>query len=104
MRARRSRSKFFAGVRVTIVAAYIAELGGVDAIVFGGGIGENSPEIRRRIIGSLAWAGITLQPQLNEAGVGVDARISAQASRAPVWVVPVDEASIMATEAATLLG
>jgi acetate kinase len=86
------------------VAAYIAELGGVDAIVFGGGIGENSPEIRRRIIAPLAWAGITLQPQLNEAGVGVDARISAQASRASVWVVPVDEASIMATEAATLLG
>jgi acetate kinase len=86
------------------VAASIAELGGTDAIVFGGGIGENSPEIRQRIVGGLHWAGIALQPQANAASVGVDAKISAEQSRAAVWVTPVDEANIMATEAVAVLG
>ena len=53
------------------VAAYMAELGGADAIVFGGGIGENCPDVRRRILGSLEWAGIQLQPEANGACVGV---------------------------------
>ncbi len=85
------------------LAAYIAELGGVDAIVFGGGIGENCPEIRRRIIGSLQWSGIALQPEINAACVGIESSIGAPTSRAAVWVIPVDEASVMAAEAAALL-
>jgi acetate kinase len=47
------------------LAAFVAELGGVDAIVYGGGIGENSPEIRRRIAGGLKWAGIELDAEAN---------------------------------------
>jgi len=85
------------------VAAYIAELGGVDAIVFGGGIGENCPSIRQRIVGSLEWAGIGLQADANAAGVGVEASIACASSRAAVLVVPVDEASIIAAEAVALL-
>jgi acetate kinase len=85
------------------VAAYIAELGGVDAIVFGGGIGENCPGIRRRIAGSLQWAGIELSPEANAAGVGVEANIAAAASRTAIWVIPVDEASVIAGDAAALL-
>jgi acetate kinase len=85
------------------VAAYIAELGGVDAIVFGGGIGENCPDIRRRIVGSLKWAGIELLPQANTASVGVAASIAAPTSRAAIWVIPVDEASVIAADAAALL-
>jgi acetate kinase len=85
------------------VAAYMAELGGVDVIVFGGGIGENCPDIRRRIVGQLEWAGIELQPAANAASVGVEASIASAASRAAILVIPVDEASIIASEAAALL-
>lgn len=85
------------------VAAYIAELGGVDAIVFGGGIGENCPDIRHRIVGSLEWAGIAIEPKANAACVGVESAIGAASSRAAIWVIPVDEASIIAADAAALL-
>ncbi len=85
------------------LAAYIAELGGVDAIVFGGGIGENSPSIRRRIAGSLEWAGIELEPEANAACAGVESSIASAASRAAIWVIPVDEASVIAADAAALL-
>ena len=85
------------------MAAYIAELGGADAIVFGGGIGENCPDIRRRIVGSLQWAGIELLPEANASCVGVEANVAAAASRTAVWVIPVDEASVIAGDAAVLL-
>jgi acetate kinase len=85
------------------VAGYIAELGGVDAIVFGGGIGENCPDIRRRIVGSLQWAGIELLPDANAACVGVEGSIACATSRASIWVFPVDEASVIAGDAAALL-
>jgi acetate kinase len=85
------------------VAAYIAELGGVDAIVFGGGIGENCPDIRRRIVGALQWAGIELLPEVNAACMGVEANIGSATSRAAMWVIPVDEASVIAGDAAALL-
>ena len=85
------------------LGAYLAELGGVEAIVFGGGIGENCPDIRRRILGDLSFAGIELSAAANDAAIGVAARISAPASRAAIMVVPVDEARVIATEAAALL-
>lgn len=85
------------------VAAYIAELGGVDLIAFGGGIGENCPEIRRRILHGLLWAGIELDAAANSSAVGLEASINAANSRAAIHVIPVDEASVMAGEAATLL-
>jgi acetate kinase len=85
------------------LAAYIAELDGVEVIAFGGGIGENCPDIRRRIIGDLSWAGIELSPEANAACVGTAANIATTTSRAAIVVVPVDEASVIAAEAAALL-
>ncbi|HEY0767988.1 MAG TPA: acetate/propionate family kinase [Steroidobacteraceae bacterium] len=85
------------------VAAYMSELGGVDVIVFGGGIGEHCPGIRRRIVRGLEWSGIEVDSQANLASVGIDASIAAPSSRAAVEVVRVDEASILAGEAASLL-
>ena len=85
------------------LAAYIAELDGVDAIAFGGGIGENCPDIRRRIIGDLSWAGIELSPGANTACVGAAANIARSTSRAAIIVVPLDEASVIAADAAALL-
>ena len=85
------------------LAAYVTELGGADAIVFGGGIGENSPDIRRRIVGGLEWAGIALDPDANQASVGVEASLAAPSSRSALFSIPVDEASVIAGEAASLL-
>jgi acetate kinase len=85
------------------VAAYIAELGGIDVIVFGGGIGENCPDIRRRIVGNLEWAGVELDIGANAASVGIESSIASPKSRTAVQVVPVDEASVIANEAVALL-
>ena len=85
------------------LAAYIAELGGADVIVFGGGIGENCPDIRRRIVGGLEWAGIQVHAEANAASVGIAASIASATSRVAVYVIPVDEASVIASEAAALL-
>jgi acetate kinase len=85
------------------VAAYLSELGGADLIVFGGGIGENCPAIRRRILSGLEWAGVQLDAEANVRSIGIAADIGAPASRAAIQVIPVDEASVMAQEAAALL-
>ena len=82
----------------------MSELDGVELIVFGGGIGEHCPEIRRRILRGLEWAGIDMDPQANLACVGTEASIAAPSSRAAVEVIRVDEASVLAGEAASLLG
>ena len=79
----------------------MSELGGVDVIVFGGGIGEHSPEIRRRIVHGLEWAGISIDEQANRAPEA--GSIGAADSWAAVEVVRVDEASVLADEAAALL-
>ena len=86
------------------VAAYMSELDGVDLIVFGGGIGEHSPEIRGRILRGFEWAGIGMDPEANLACVGIEASIAVPTSRAAVEVIRVDEASVLAGEAAWLLG
>jgi acetate kinase len=85
------------------LGAHLAELGGADAIVFGGGIGENCADIRRRIVGCLEWAGIRLQPAANAAAVGAETKVHDPASAAAVYVVPVNEAQVIAAEAASLL-
>jgi len=85
------------------LAAYMAELGGADVIVFGGGIGENCAEIRRRILGGLAWAGVQVDGAANAAATGIAASIASATSRVAIEVIPVDEASVIASEAATLL-
>jgi acetate kinase len=79
-------------------------LGGADVIVFGGGIGENSPTIRRRILDGLEWAGIQVDAEANAAAVGVAADIASATSRVAIQVIPVDEASVIASEGAALLG
>jgi acetate kinase len=85
------------------LGAYLAVLGGAEAILFGGGVGENAPEIRARIVGGLEWAGIELDPARNAAAIGSEARISAEGSRVAVWAIPVDEATEQAHEALALL-
>lgn len=85
------------------VGAYLAALGGADAIVFGGGIGEHNPEIRARILGGLEELGIRLDPARNQSARGADHRISTDASRIEVHVMVVDEGRVLAEEAEILL-
>jgi acetate kinase len=83
------------------IGALAAVLGGIDAIVFTAGIGENSPEIRRRIGEASAWLGLELDPGANQAG---GPRISTAASRVSAWVIPTDEELMIARHTGALLG
>jgi acetate kinase len=65
-----------------------AALGGVDAFVFSGGIGEHDVATRTEVIGGCGWMGAELDPDRNEKGEGL---VSAEASSIPVWVIPTDE-------------
>ena len=78
------------------IGAYMAALGGADGLVFGGGIGENAPLIRARICEPLAWSGLELDAALNAAVVAKAGVISSAASKVQVYVVPVDEALLIA--------
>ncbi|MGH8219367.1 MAG: acetate/propionate family kinase [Steroidobacteraceae bacterium] len=81
------------------LGALLAALGECEGIVFGGGVGEHLPEIRRRILAPLAWAGIELDAAANEAARGAEARISSARSAIEVLVVPVDEEQVLAAAA-----
>lgn len=81
------------------VGSYLAALGGADAIVFAGGVGENSPEIRRRICDGLQWAGLHVDPTANEAlANGREGRFSTDDSSLAAWVVPTDEELLIARD------
>jgi acetate kinase len=85
------------------LGAYAAVLGGIDSIVIGGGIGENSPVIRARICGALSWLGLELDTEANGHCIGDACRISTDASAIDVRVIPVDEAPIIAGAAWAVL-
>ncbi len=85
------------------VGAYLAVLGGAEAILFGGGVGEHSPVIRERILAGMEWAGIILDSSVNHATVGTETRISRNDSLVEVWSIPVDEAQYIAEDAVNLL-
>jgi acetate kinase len=86
------------------LGAYLAALGGADAVAFSGGIGERSSEVRARIAGGLEWCGLTLDPAANAAASGVEARISAPGSRISAFAILCDEESAIARETAALVG
>ena len=83
------------------VAAMAAALGGIDGLVFTAGIGENSPEIRKRICAASAWLGVAVD---DEANARRDWRISTQASKVSAWVIPTNEELMIARHTASLLG
>src|SRR5215213_4984089 len=81
------------------VGAYLAALGGADALVFTGGIGENSAEVRARVCEGLAWMGVELDATLNEQAVARRERlISREGSRLAVYVIPTDEELLIARD------
>lgn len=80
------------------IGAMLAVLGGADALVFGGGIGENSAEIRARICAGFEWCGLELEPERNARDTGGARQISRASSRLGAWVAPVDEEALIARE------
>ena len=86
------------------LGAYLAVLGGAEAIIFGGGVGENVPEVREKILTGMQWCGIELDEKKNEDHQPREIScISSQASEVQVWVIPVNEAVLLAQEAVRVL-
>ena len=83
------------------IGALAASLGGLDALVFTAGIGENSPEIRKRIGAACGWLGVTIDDAANKAG---GPRISSSAAKTSAWVVPTNEELMIALHTRRLLG
>jgi acetate kinase len=84
------------------IGAYLVVLGGIDALVFTGGIGENGIAIREAICRNLEWAGLTLDRNKNQVR-GREERISAVESSAEIWVVPTNEELIVARQTEAVL-
>jgi len=70
-----------------------AALGGLDALVFTGGIGENAVPIRERVCRATQWLGLEFDEKANEGG---GPRISREGSRVRAWVIPTDEELMIA--------
>jgi len=82
------------------IGAFTAALGGLDTLVFSAGIGERSPEIRRRILERLSFLGAELDEPANAGNAPV---ISTHTSRVSIRVIPTDEAQVMARQAQDVL-
>jgi acetate kinase len=80
------------------LAAYLGVLGGADAVIFGGGIGENAAPIRARVCAGMEWCGLVLDEERNAATRGRADRISRDGARLHAYVIPVDEAAIIARD------
>jgi acetate kinase len=86
------------------LGAYLAVLGGADAILFGGGVGENAAVIRERVLTGLEFAGVRLDLARNQAIARPATPIHADDSAVAIWVVSVDEARVLARIGLDLLG
>jgi acetate kinase len=86
------------------IGSYLAGMGGAHALVFTGGVGENSAEIRARICAGLEWMGLDLDPAANERMVrGAEGRITREGSALAAWVIPTDEELLIARDTVRLV-
>jgi acetate kinase len=100
-KARLALNVFIASAR-HYLGAYLVDLGGADAIVFTGGIGENSTLIREGVCRDLSWFGIELDPRSNASGPA-ERVVSTVGSRVQVWTVPTNEEIVVARQTRDLL-
>lgn len=80
------------------IGAYLACMGGADAVVFTGGIGENSPDIRGRICDGLEWFGLKIDKDRNDRASGREERITTDDSKLHAFVIPTDEELLIARD------
>ena len=83
---------------IKYVGAYAAEMGGVDIIVFTGGVGENQTGVRENVCEPLAFMGVEIDKELNAHTRGTETVISTPASKVQVVVVPTDEELMIARD------
>jgi len=86
------------------LGAYLAVLGGAEAVMFSGGIGENSSSVRAMICRDMDWCGLHLDSSANEAVLGRDGIISSDDSSLKIAVIHTDEEMIIARETVLLIG
>jgi acetate kinase len=86
------------------LGSYLLLMNGVDAIIFTGGIGENSPQVRTKVCANLDWFGIHLDPVVNERAFGWgEIAIHSPKSRVELWIMPTNEELIVARQTRTML-
>jgi len=85
------------------IGAFLAAMGGADAVVFTGGIGENSPEIRARICQGMEWAGLRIDAARNEQTVGREGAISTDDSKLLAYAIPTDEELLIARDTVRII-
>lgn len=92
---------FIASIR-HYLGAYLAVLGGADAVVFTGGIGENGQSIRRGVCAGMQWAGIELDENRNTSATG-ETQISTDDGTIEIWTIPTNEELIVARQTAAIV-
>jgi acetate kinase len=80
------------------IGGFLAAMGGADAVVFTGGIGENSPDVRARICAGMEWAGLRLDEKQNQETVGREGKISTEDSKLLAYAIPTDEELLIARD------
>ena len=83
---------------IKYVGAYAAEMGGLDVIVFTGGVGENQTGVRKNVCAPLGFMGVELNEELNAKTRGTETLISTPASKVAVVVIPTDEELMIARD------
>jgi acetate kinase len=83
------------------IGSLAAALGGLEGLVFTGGIGQRDAKTRLEVVAGCAWLGAAIDDRKNASGEG---RIDARSSSFPIWVLPTDEELVIARQTAALLG
>ena len=99
-RAHIAREMLFQSIK-RYIGAYAAEMGGIDALVFTAGIGENNAYLRQRVADGLEFMGIGVDPAKNE-GRGDDREVTAEGARVRTFVISTDEELMIALDAQEL--
>jgi acetate kinase len=80
------------------VGAQLAALGSAEAVVFGGGIGENTTSVREYVCEGLRFSGLEIDAEANRSLIDIEGRLSTDTSKIAVWVIPTEEALQIAHE------
>ncbi|WP_339612915.1 acetate/propionate family kinase [uncultured Rubinisphaera sp.] len=99
--AQRALDVYVANIR-HYIGAYMAVLEGIDALVFTGGIGENSQYIRQHVCAGFDWAGLKLDESKNQAANG-EGSLAAAESKVQIWIVPTNEELVVARQTESLI-
>ena len=91
--------KIYVNSIVETVSGYYGLMGGADAIVFAGGIGENDSLMRQKICDRLAVFGVKVPESLNKGVRGIEKKLSSEDSSIQVWLIPTNEELVMARDA-----